>query len=121
MLALTAAHHTSTPGTSSPVPAPNPSLPQSVPPPAWRPTEPSLAGDAASFLAALVFVGYLHAGRTLRQFMPVFVYACPVTAVAAALLTLCGLLFEGASLFGTGDCAPQPRTGSGMPCAACAG
>lgn len=35
--------------------------------------------------------------------MPIFTYACPVTATAAALLSLCGLVFESRRLVGD-DC-----------------
>lgn len=105
VLAFTASQHASTNTMSTSAAGSAQSVPQSATapsPPATKPNEPSLAGDAASLLAAVVFVGYLHAGRTLRQFMPVFVYACPVTSFAAAILTLSGVLFEGSSLLGIG-------------------
>lgn len=41
---------------------------------------------------AAALVGYLAVGRTLRQWMPIFVYAFPVTALAALELTLVALV-----------------------------
>ncbi|GLC33755.1 hypothetical protein PLESTM_000107800 [Pleodorina starrii] len=62
-----------------------------------------LAGDLASLLASAVMVGYLSVGRRLRQWMPIFVYAFPVTAAAALALTLGGLALEPVSLGGAGS------------------
>ena len=62
----------------------------------------TLRGDLAALLASLCFVGYLLIGQRLRVWMPAFVYAFCVTALAALLLTLGGLLFEGAALFAAG-------------------
>jgi hypothetical protein len=42
----------------------------------------------------------LEAGKRLRAYQPVFVYAMPVTAIGATLLTLCGLAFEAHTFFG---------------------
>lgn len=117
VLAFTASQHASTNTMSTSAAGSAQSVPQSttaLSPHATKPNEPSLAGDAASLLAAVVFVGYLHAGRTLRQFMPVFVYACPITSFAAAILTLSGMLFEGSSLLGIGA-----RTQLGMSLYVC--
>lgn len=60
----------------------------------------SVAGDVAAFGAAVAVVGYLQIGRRLRTFMPIFVYAWPVTGVAAAVLTAGGLAFERHTLVG---------------------
>ncbi|GIL68446.1 hypothetical protein Vafri_21721 [Volvox africanus] len=62
-----------------------------------------LAGDLASLLASAVMVGYLSVGRRLRQWMPIFVYAFPVTGIAALGLTLGGLALEPVTLTGSGS------------------
>ena len=41
--------------------------------------QPQLTGDLAALTAAAAFVGYLSVGRKLRKWMPLFVYAAPVT------------------------------------------
>ncbi len=53
-----------------------------------REAEAGLAGDLSSLLASAVMVGYLSVGRRLRQWMPIFIYAFPVTGSAALALTL---------------------------------
>ncbi|GIM12972.1 hypothetical protein Vretimale_16154 [Volvox reticuliferus] len=62
-----------------------------------------LAGDLASLLASAVMVGYLSVGRRMRQWMPIFVYAFPVTGIAALGLTLWGLALEPVTLTGSGS------------------
>lgn len=42
----------------------------------------------------------MQVGRHLRTWMPIFVYACPVTALAAALLTVGGLVVDSGGLVG---------------------
>lgn len=59
-----------------------------------------MLGDCAAFGAAVAVVGYLQAGRHLRSWLPIFVYACLVTGIAAAALTAGGLVFEGGVLVG---------------------
>ncbi len=59
--------------------------------------EVTLAGDAAAFLGAVAIVGYLSAGRVLREWMPLFVYAFPVTLIAAVMLALSAVWMEGAA------------------------
>ena len=44
--------------------------------------------------ASLAFVPYLLIGKRLRAWMPIFVYAAPVTAIAATLLSLAAAVFE---------------------------
>ena len=56
--------------------------------------EVTLIGDLAAFAGAVAIVGYLTAGRELRSWMPLFVYAFPVTFIAAILLTLSSVLLE---------------------------
>ena len=46
----------------------------------------TLWGDFLAFLGAITVVGYIVAGRILREWMPVFVYAVPVTFLGAILL-----------------------------------
>eukprot|EP00897_Mesotaenium_endlicherianum_P004448 jgi/Mesen1/4030/ME000212S03055 len=52
----------------------------------------SVVGDVAAFLAAASFVGYLSAGRRLREWMPLYIYVMPITAGAATLLAFAGLV-----------------------------
>ena len=46
----------------------------------------TLWGDFLAFAGAITVVGYIVAGRILREWMPVFVYAVPVTMLAGLLL-----------------------------------
>jgi len=46
----------------------------------------TLLGDMLAFAGAITVVGYIVAGRILREWMPVFVYAVPVTLIGAILL-----------------------------------
>ena len=65
----------------------------------------SLAGDAAAVLGAAAIIPYLEGGASLRAWMPLFVYALPVTLSAAGWLCLASLALEGAlgtTLAGTG-------------------
>jgi drug/metabolite transporter (DMT)-like permease len=43
-------------------------------------------GDALAFAGAVFVVGYIVVGRLLRTWMPIFLYAFPVTLLAAVLL-----------------------------------
>jgi len=68
----------------------------------------SLAGDAAALLGAAAIIPYLEGGAQLRAWMPLFVYAMPVTLAAAGFLCLASLALEGAAgatLWGTGPSA----------------
>lgn len=58
-------------------------------------TEVTLLGDIAAIIGAVAVVGYLIAGRKLRQWMPLFVYTVPVTGIAAILLGIMSLIIEG--------------------------
>ena len=51
--------------------------------------EVTYAGDAAAFLGAVAGAAYLGAGRVLRSTggMPLFIYAFPVTLIAATILS----------------------------------
>ena len=55
----------------------------------------SLYGDFLAFLGAVTVVGYLAIGRMVRGWMPVFLYAFPVTLVSAIALTAWAILSEG--------------------------
>ena len=46
----------------------------------------TLWGDFLAFAGAITVVGYIVAGRILREWMPVFVYAVPVTLIGGILL-----------------------------------
>ena len=48
--------------------------------------EVTLWGDFLAFAGAVTVVGYIVAGRILREWMPVFVYAVPVTLLGGILL-----------------------------------
>ena len=39
----------------------------------------SLLGDLSALCGAISIIGYLEVGRRLRAWMPIFLYACPVT------------------------------------------
>lgn len=62
--------------------------------------EVTLIGDFAAFIGAIAIVGYLVAGRVLREWMPLFIYAFPVTLIAGILLGLSSIAIEGTSLSG---------------------
>ena len=62
--------------------------------------EVTLIGDLAAFIGAIAIVGYLVAGRILRAWMPLFIYAFPVTLIAGLLLGLSSIVIEGTSLGG---------------------
>ncbi|KAG9400793.1 hypothetical protein AC1031_010232 [Aphanomyces cochlioides] len=60
----------------------------------------TLAGNAAALLGALAILLYLEGGAGCRKWMPLFVYALPVTAIAALELAIASLVFEGTSVWG---------------------
>ena len=51
-------------------------------------------GDFLAFLGALFVVGYIVSGRILRKWMPIFIYAFPVTLLGAVLLIPASMLLE---------------------------
>jgi len=57
----------------------------------------TLIGDLAAFVGAVAIVGYLSAGRVLRGWMPLFIYAFPVTLIASILLSLSSVVIEDGS------------------------
>ncbi len=60
----------------------------------------TLIGDAAAFIGAIAIVGYLVAGRFRRAWMPLFVYAFPVTLIAATLIAFSSMVLEGTTFSG---------------------
>jgi drug/metabolite transporter (DMT)-like permease len=52
----------------------------------------TLKGDLLAFIGAIAIVVYLAAGRHLRQWMPIFLYAFPVTLISAILLTVWSII-----------------------------
>jgi len=54
----------------------------------------TLLGDGLAFAGAIFVVGYIVVGRILRSWMPIFLYAFPVTALAAVLLLPASCLLE---------------------------
>lgn len=64
-------------------------------------SEVTLFGDLLAFAGAIAVVGYIVAGRLLRKWMPVFIYAFPVTAAAALILIPVSMIMgEGQAAFG---------------------
>jgi len=52
-------------------------------------------GDFAAFLGAVSVIGYFVAGRVLRKWMPLFMYAFPVTLLASILLAFAAIFEKG--------------------------
>lgn len=69
----------------------------------------TLAGDFAGFLTAVFFCGYIVIGAHLRRWLPIFLYATPVTGFAALLLSMAAFSFEQGQWFGSGGEAAQRR------------
>jgi len=51
-------------------------------------------GDQLAFLGAVFVVGYIVCGRILREWMPLFLYAFPVTLLGGLLLIPASMLLE---------------------------
>ena len=51
-------------------------------------------GDFLAFLGAVFVVGYIVSGRILRKWMPIFLYAFPVTLIGAILLIPASYILE---------------------------
>ncbi|KAK9824921.1 hypothetical protein WJX74_006823 [Apatococcus lobatus] len=64
----------------------------------------TIAGDLSALGAATFVIGYLSIGRMLRAWMPLYLYAAPVTGIAALLLSLAAIPISPARPFvmGTG-------------------
>ena len=54
----------------------------------------TVLGDALAFGGAVFVVGYIVVGRILRTWLPIFLYAFPVTLIAALLLLPLSFLVE---------------------------
>lgn len=54
----------------------------------------TLWGDSLAFLGAVFVVGYIVSGRILREWMPIFLYAFPVTLFASILLLPASWIME---------------------------
>lgn len=54
----------------------------------------TLWGDSLAFFGAVFVVGYIVSGRILREWMPIFLYAFPVTLFASLLLLPASWLME---------------------------
>ena len=63
----------------------------------------TLAGDLSAFLTAVFFCGYLIIGAHLRKWLPIFLYATPVTGFAALLLSVAALAFGESTFLGSGN------------------
>ena len=64
---------------------------------------PSWAGDVVSFGAAAAIVPYMLVGHASREWMPLFMYACPVTLVAAIVTAAASLATESAGCSSEGE------------------
>lgn len=56
-------------------------------------------GDVMSLGAAAAIIGYMVIGHTLRQWMPLFLYALPVTLTAALVLAAAAATVEGMGFY----------------------
>ena len=54
----------------------------------------TIFGDQLAFLGAVFVVGYIVCGRILRDWMPLFLYAFPVTLIGGFLLIPASWLLE---------------------------
>ena len=63
----------------------------------------TLAGDLSAFLTAVFFCGYIIIGAHLRKWLPIFLYATPVTGFAALLLSIAALASGEATLSAPGN------------------
>jgi drug/metabolite transporter (DMT)-like permease len=64
--------------------------------------EVTVVGDLLALSASAAVIPYLLIGRKLRAWMPLFIYAAPVTCLAALQLSIASLLFEGSKIFTAG-------------------
>ena len=63
----------------------------------------TLVGDFSAFLTAVFFCGYIIIGAHLRKWLPIFLYATPVTGFAALLLSTAALVVGEATWTGAGN------------------
>eukprot|EP01137_Pigoraptor_chileana_P018293 Opistho-2@77552 len=64
--------------------------------------EVTLVGDFMALVGAVFMILYLCVGRVLRSWMPIFVYAFPVTCWAGVWLAVMAIAVEGVSVFAAG-------------------
>eukprot|EP00128_Syssomonas_multiformis_P014707 Colp12_sorted_trinity150504_noHs@1556 len=75
----------------------------------------TLAGDMMALLGAAAIVFYLLIGGELRKWMPLFLYAFPVTAFSAIFSYIASFIFEeGVTFIGTGPTAVFGFFGTGF-------
>lgn len=63
----------------------------------------TLTGDLSAFLTAVVFCGYIIIGSHMRKWLPLFLYASPVTNFAAVLVSFAALMCHEATFMGSGS------------------
>lgn len=63
----------------------------------------TLAGDLSAFLTAVFFCGYIIIGAHLRKWLPIFLYATPVTGFAALLLSVAARASGESTVSGSGN------------------
>lgn len=62
-----------------------------------------MTGDLAAFLTAVFVCGYIIIGSLLRKWLPLFLYASPVTNFGALLVSAAALMCHEASFAGSGN------------------
>ena len=63
-------------------------------------TPVTIEGDAVAFLGAVAIVVYLAVGRVMREWMPLFLYAFPVTFTSAVVSFAASAGMEGSTVLG---------------------
>ena len=63
---------------------------------------PTILGDIAALIGGSIIIIYLEGGARLRQWVPTFIFALPVTVIAAFVLIVSSLLLEETSFGGVG-------------------
>jgi drug/metabolite transporter (DMT)-like permease len=63
---------------------------------------PTIIGDVAALIGGSIIIIYLEGGARLRQWVPTFIFALPVTAIAAIVLIFSSLVIEDTSFGGIG-------------------
>ena len=61
----------------------------------------TITGDIVAFVGAMAMVGYLYAGKHCRSWLPLFLYAFPVTLTSAIPLLILSAASEDITLYGT--------------------
>ena len=63
----------------------------------------TVTGDLSAFLTAVFFCGYIIIGSHMRKWLPLFLYASPVTNFAAVLVSFAALMCHEATFVGSGN------------------